>query len=98
MSNSLVVHCKRASYDKYVGRPSLLGNPFVIGVDGNREQVVNKFEVYARERIALDADYAAEIAACYNKVLGCWCHPLFCHAEIIHKLAAELCEADKKGL
>jgi len=29
-----VVHCKRAVYDVYVGRPSKWGNPFTIGRDG----------------------------------------------------------------
>ena len=35
-----VVHCKRAPFDIYIGRPSKWGNPFVIGRDGNREQVI----------------------------------------------------------
>ena len=35
-----VVHCKREPFDIYIGRPSKWGNPFVIGRDGNREQVI----------------------------------------------------------
>ena len=35
-----VVHCKRAPFDIYIGRPSKWANPFVIGRDGNREQVI----------------------------------------------------------
>ena len=44
-----VVHCKRAPFDIYIGRPSKWGNPFVIGRDGNREQVIEKYpHVYSR--------------------------------------------------
>ncbi len=35
-----VVHCKREKHDVYGGRPSKWGNPFVIGKDGSREQVM----------------------------------------------------------
>ena len=38
-----VVHCRRERYDVYVGRPSPWGNPFVIGRDGTREEVVAKY-------------------------------------------------------
>ena len=44
-----VVHCKREPFDIYIGRPSKWGNPFVIGRDGNREQVIEKYpHVYSR--------------------------------------------------
>ena len=38
----LVVHCKKEPYDIYVGRPSKWGNPFRIGKDGTREEVIKK--------------------------------------------------------
>ena len=39
-----VVHCKHGElYDIYIGRPSRWGNPFVIGKDGTREEVVEKY-------------------------------------------------------
>jgi hypothetical protein len=41
-----VVHCKRAPFDIHIGRPSNWGNPFVIGRDGNREQVIEKYRAY----------------------------------------------------
>jgi Domain of unknown function (DUF4326) len=30
----------------YVGRPSIWGNPFVIGKDGSREDVIAKYEAW----------------------------------------------------
>ena len=41
-----VVHCKRENYDIYIGRGSKWGNPFVIGKDGSREEVVEKYRVF----------------------------------------------------
>ena len=32
--NTRVVNCRKDSYDIYIGRPSLWGNPFEIGKDG----------------------------------------------------------------
>lgn len=45
-----VVHCKQRPYDVHIGRPSKWGNPFSIGKDGNRYQVIDKY----REWIMLD--------------------------------------------
>jgi len=41
-----VVHCKREAYDVYVGRPGPWGNPFRIGVDGYRQEVIEKYEAW----------------------------------------------------
>ena len=41
-----VVHCKHAKYDVYIGRPSPWGNPFEIGKDGNRQEVVEKYATW----------------------------------------------------
>ena len=40
----LVVHCKRARYDVYIGRPSKWGNPFQIGRDGTSGQAIARYE------------------------------------------------------
>ena len=85
-----VVHCKKESYDEYIGRPSELGNPFshLPGTLANfrvddREKAVSLFEVYARERIKNDPLFAALIRRCYGKTLGCWCKPKACHGDVI---------------
>jgi len=41
---AMVVHCKREPFDVYIGRPSKWGNPFVVGVDGSRDEVIEKYE------------------------------------------------------
>ena len=77
----LVVHCKHSPYDIYIGRPSKWGNPFIIGQDGNRAQVVAKFEKYL-----ITSSLIKDIQELKGKVLGCWCRPYCpCHGDILVK-------------
>jgi hypothetical protein len=75
-----VVHCKKEHFDVYIGRPSKWGNPFVIGKDGTREEVVAKYKewFYANKLLFID-----DIFSLRDKVLGCWCHPHPCHGDVI---------------
>ena len=45
MSGTDVVHCKKAPFDVYIGRPSKWGNPYSIGPDGTREEVIEKYRL-----------------------------------------------------
>lgn len=80
---NLVVHCKVKPYDVYIGRPSIWGNPFVIGKDGNREEVVEKYENYLLNNKFL----LSKVLNLKGKVLGCWCKPHSCHGDILIKYA-----------
>jgi len=62
---------------------SPLANPFRIGVDGDREQVVATYRDYLLAR----PDLMALLPDLQGKRLGCWCNPLQCHADIIAELA-----------
>lgn len=66
------------------------GNPFRTGRDGGRNAVVEKFEVYARERLDSDPEWRGRVAALHGKRLFCFCAPLPCHADVLERLAAEL--------
>ena len=77
-----VVHCKKDFYDIYIGRPSKWGNPFEIGRDGTREEVIEKYRFYLLRSWLLN-----DIHELKDKVLGCWCHPLPCHGDILAELA-----------
>lgn len=59
------------------------GNPFEIGKDGTRREVIAKY----REWILQQPQLLAALPQLRNKVLGCWCAPLECHAEILVELA-----------
>ncbi len=45
-----VVHCKREPYDTYIGRPGPYGNPFTIGRDGTREEVIAKYRAWISDQ------------------------------------------------
>ncbi len=66
----------------YVGRPSKWGNPFKIGVDGTREEVIAKY----REWLPTQHLNLVEL---WGKDLVCWCAPLHCHADVLLELAAK---------
>ena len=73
-----------------VDRSSCLGNPFKIGKDGNREQVIAKYEEYFAERVQdKNSAFVKELRRIYQLaksrdiLLGCWCYPEHCHADVI---------------
>src|SRR5260370_40207688 len=78
-----VVHCKRDRYDIYIGRPSKWGNPYVIGRDGTREQVIAKYRAWVLRRPEL----LAALPELRGKTLGCWCAPQPCHGDVLAELA-----------
>jgi Domain of unknown function (DUF4326) len=78
-----VVHCKREAYDVYIGRPSKWGNPFVLGKDGTREQVIAKYRCWLLTQPAL----MAALPELRGKTLGCWCAPHACHGDVLVELA-----------
>lgn len=67
----------------YVGRPTMWGNPFVIGEDGTREEVVAKYERYIKQVPLL----LSMLPQLKGKDLTCWCAPESCHADILLRLA-----------
>lgn len=82
-----VVHCKQERYDVYIGRPSKWGNPFKVGEDGTRKEVIQKYEYWVRQQKNLmDSLYELK-----DKTLGCWCYPKACHGEVLVKLVNERC-------
>jgi hypothetical protein len=78
-----VVHCQRDEYDVYIGRPSKWGNPFEIGKDGTRTEVIEKF----RKWIQTQPELLSALSELEGKRLGCWCKPLKCHGDVLHELA-----------
>ena len=77
-----IVHCKKESYDIYIGRPSKWGNPFQIGTDGTREEVIEKF----RNWILSQSNLVKDLHEIKGKTLGCWCKPKVCHGDILVEL------------
>ena len=82
MKEVKIVHIKKADYDIYIGRPSKWGNPFSIGKDGTRKEVIEKYEKYILENEELMND----LHELEGKILGCWCKPKACHGDVLVKL------------
>lgn len=81
-----VVHCKRETFDVYVGRPTKWGNPFSIGKDGNRKETIQKY----KEWIKTQPKLLESLHELKGKVLSCWCKPEACHGDVLTKLANEV--------
>ena len=80
-----VVHCKKEKYDVYIGRPSIFGNPFSIGKDGTREEVIIKYRDYFYKKL-VDMNFWNAVQTLKGKTLGCWCCPQKCHGDVILEL------------
>lgn len=69
----------------YIGRPSKWGNPFVVGRDGSRDEVIEKYRDWLfTSRLDLREDARREL---HGKDLVCWCAPLPCHGDILLEIA-----------
>ena len=82
-----VVHCKKSNYDVYIGRPSDWGNPFVIGKDGDRADVIRKYRNWIMRQPDLLARAKKELQ---GRRIACWCKPEACHGDVL----AEIADAD----
>jgi len=83
MSEPRVVHCKKESHDVYIGRPSKWGNPFAVGKDGTREEVIKRY----REYLMNNNHLLDSLIQLKGKVLGCWCAPKACHGDVLLEMA-----------
>ncbi len=90
MNMTTVVNLRTSAYDVYIGRPSIFGNPFIIGVHGTRVEVIAMYRTYIHNHPEL----LPELEKLRGKRLGCFCKPLPCHGDVL----VELLEASPKGL
>jgi len=90
---NMVVNKKRHAFDVYIGRGSIWGNPYRIGVDGTRAEVIEKYEVYIRNNSKL----LKKLHLIQGMVLGCYCKPLPCHGDVLIKLIEEGLVGRKEG-
>lgn len=71
--------CK--TYDVYIGRGSKWGNPYAIGFDGDRDEVIRKYKYdFERGYLKFSKEDALELK---GKTLGCHCKPATCHGDVL---------------
>lgn len=67
----------------YIGRPSYWGNPYRIGVDGNRTEVIGKFREYFYGHQEMQERALVELI---GKELVCHCKPSqSCHGDVLRE-------------
>lgn len=89
-------------YDVRVDRQSVLGNPFFMKDESQRDSVCDKYQMYFDKQIIDDTVFAKEFKNELQKLISiykqhgklrlfCWCFPLRCHAETIRNYILEVC-------
>lgn len=68
----------------YIGRPSKWGNPFSIGKDGTREEVIGKYLAWILSNPEKMEEVKRELQ---GKNLVCFCAPKACHGDILLRIA-----------
>lgn len=69
--------------ETFIGRGSRWGNPFVLGKEGTRAQVIDKY----RQWITTQPELLAAVGELRGQTLVCYCAPLACHGDVLAALA-----------
>jgi len=84
---TVVVNLRSGPYDVYIGRGAgergPWGNPYQIGRDGDRTQVIALY----RQWIMQQPHLLALLPTLRGKRLGCFCKPAACHGDVLAALA-----------
>lgn len=74
----------------YIGRPSVLGNPFTMRDESQRASVIARYKTWLEQRYLDDPAVHAELHALAARAkageqlaLQCWCAPAACHGDVI---------------
>ncbi len=84
-----VVNKRQSRYDIYIGRGGPWGNPFPVGQDGTREEVIAKYRMWITSDDRVAVALRANLHLLRGKVLGCFCAPRPCHGDVLAELADE---------
>ena len=64
-------------------KKSLFYNPYTIGKSKTRDEVIEEYENYVRNKLSNDKEFALEFRKLQGKTLACWCYPERCHGDVI---------------
>ena len=77
-------------HKRFPTQSSIFANPFKIGKDGTREEVIQKYKIYIMDKITNDDTMRIELLALKGKKLGCWCFPEACHGNVLLELIEQM--------
>ncbi len=66
-----------------IDRTTKWGNPYHLGVDGVRDSVIEKYRRWLWGKIQGQEIDLHELADLQGMELGCHCHPLPCHGDVL---------------
>ncbi len=72
---------------RYPQTNSPFANPYKIGKDGTRDDVIEKYKTLIEQKISEDKEFKSSIKKLKGKNLGCWCKPEPCHGDILFQIA-----------
>ena len=68
---------------RFPPRASPFYNPYKIGIDGTRDEVIEKYRKYILEKLNSDTMFKKQLLSLKGKTLGCWCKPEPCHGDVL---------------
>lgn len=77
------MNLRRKFCDIEICRPGQWENPFIIGKDGTRKEVIEKYKQW----ILTQPRLLKQLPMLKGKRLGCYCAPLQCHGDVLVELA-----------
>lgn len=87
MSITRIVNRHKEPFDVYIGRGTIWGNPYRSGIDGTRDEVIEKYRVYALN----NKEIMSRLCELKGKILGCSCKPKKCHGDVLVELIQQFC-------
>jgi len=78
-----VINLRYQFGDVYIGRGSTWGNPYRIGPDGSRKEVIEKYRDYILDRLMHEDELIEELLKLDGKRLACYCKPEPCHGDVL---------------
>ena len=80
-------HAQAVGNTVLIDRRTKWGNPFRLGADGSRGEVIARYRADLWRRIRageIALEDLAELDGCW---LACWCEPLPCHGDVLARAA-----------
>jgi hypothetical protein len=71
---------------RFPSESSVFANPYKIGNDGTREEVIIKYRKYIIKKIEDNEELKNELLELKGKNLGCWCYPEMFHGNVLLEL------------
>lgn len=80
-----VVNKNRETFDVYIGRGSMWGNPYHIDLNKghDRKYVIARYASWLSNQLAVGNITVNDLVELNGKRLGCYCKPKACHGDVI---------------